>query len=89
MSTLRPWPAASPIPHKQDWSLAVVAEALARTGHYERAEAVIRSLSNPYQQTYALVGVAEALAGAGQHEQAAASRAKLKQQSDPSPTCPT
>jgi len=46
-------------------ALAAVAEALARTGEYERAESVARSIADPGPQARALVLVALAVADAG------------------------
>ena len=52
------------------WILAAAAEALARIGDLDQAEATARSLTEPSRQASVLAGIAEVLAGAGDLDQA-------------------
>ena len=68
----RPSPGPSPTRTTQTRALADVAQALARAGDADRAEAVARSITDPYEQTRALADVAQALARAGDADRAEA-----------------
>jgi hypothetical protein len=56
--------------HKQDWALGEVVVAIARSGNYDRADALARTITQPYTRARAFSEVTAALWRAQYHDRA-------------------